>query len=259
MFQRLFIFGLLLAGLVWIGEGHRELSAQERITATPVRIDIPTLPPPVIEVIESPVITRTPTPSSVMLEAKASAGEVNVRAEPDIESERLGTIRAGEFYPVLGRYFRWIQFQFSTSPTGSAWVFDELVDIIGDVNAIPDLSQEALPTTDPMVAAATQTQEIVTQTPGGILTSTAESRLLPAPGQDNLQANRAETAGNVALPTFTFPPDSVAAAPTEVTVVPTTSPDTPPLNVPTDVPPILPIVLLGAGGLLGLAVSSLRR
>src|SRR5690606_21798840 len=108
--------------------------AQELITSTPVRIQIPDQAAPAVEIISSPTITRTPTPAAVMVSAKEGAGEVNVRAEPDVESDRLGSIRAGEFYPVLGRYFRWIQFQYDTSPTGRGWVFDELVDITGDAS-----------------------------------------------------------------------------------------------------------------------------
>lgn len=232
--------------------------AQELITSTPVRIQIPDQAAPAVEIISSPTITRTPTPAAVMVSAKEGAGEVNVRAEPDVESDRLGSIRAGEFYPVLGRYFRWIQFQYDTSPTGRGWVFDELVDITGDANTIPDLSQQALPTQDPAIAAATQTQEAVTQTPGGILTITAETRILPVPGVDSSLMVTSETSVQV-LPTFTYPPDIVAIAPTEATEINTTSPEAPPFEVPNNVPPILPILALGAGGLLGLVVSSLRR
>jgi len=232
--------------------------AQELITSTPVRIQIPDQAAPAVEIISSPTITRTPTPAAVMVSAKEGAGEVNVRAEPDVESDRLGSIRAGEFYPVLGRYFRWIQFQYDTSPTGRGWVFDELVDITGDASTIPDLSQQALPTHDPAIAAATQTQEAVTQTPGGILTITAETRILPVPGVDSSLMVTSETSVQV-LPTFTYPPDIVAIAPTEATEINTTSPEAPPFEVPNNVPPILPILALGAGGLLGLVVSSLRR
>lgn len=259
-------FVLYLIVIVVCSNLH-SVNAQERITSTPVRINVPTDAAPDIEIVVTPTITRTPTPSAVLLEAKESAGEVNVRAEADIESDRLGTIRAGEFYPVLGRYFRWLQFQFDSSPSGRAWVFDELVNITGDESTIPDLSEAPLPTVDPAIEAATQTEQAITQTPGGVLTATAQSRILPVPGQDddvpggdNPGESGAEIADNV-LPTFTYPPDIVAVAPTEaeVTITPTISPGTTPLSVPDQVPPIVPILLLGAGGLLGLIVSSIRR
>lgn len=236
------------------------VQSQELITSTPVRIQIPDQAAPAVELISSPTVTRTPTASAVMVSAKEGAGEVNVRAEPDIESDRLGSIRAGEFYPVLGRYFRWIQFQYDASPNGRGWVFDELVDITGDASSIPDLSQQTLPTQDPAIAAATQTQAAVTQTPGGILTLTAETRILPLPGADSSSLAVTVESGMQVLPTFTYPPDIVAVAPTDfVEIVNTTNPDAPPFDIPNNVPPILPIIALGAGGLLGLVVSSLRR
>ena len=137
--------------MICMWAGTSPLMAQELVTSTPVLINVPTEAAPAIEVVVTPSATWTPTSSAVMIEAKEGAGEVNVRAEADIESERLGTIRAGEFYPVLGRYFRWIQFQFDSSPTGRGWVFDELVNIVGDESTIPDLSQGPLPTTDPLI------------------------------------------------------------------------------------------------------------
>ncbi len=244
----------------WIISVPQIVAAQELITATPVRIRIPTQDAnaPAVQFDVTPTVTRTPTQTAIMLEAKADAGEVNVRAEPDIEADLLGTIRAGEFYPVLGRYFRWIQFQFDTSPSGRGWVFDELVTITGDISSIPDLSEAPLPTEDTAAVAATETQVALTQTPGGILTLTAESRVLPVPGQVT-QASNVEEPETSVLPTFTYPPDIAAAAPTEITTTPTTSPEEPPFTVPNNVPPVVPIVLLGAGGLLGLVVSSLRR
>lgn len=251
---------LLCVWMVVSSSGVGRVWGQELITSTPVRVNIPTEAAPVIEVVTTATVTRTPTQGAVMLEAKADAGEVNVRADADIESERLGTIRAGDYYPVLGRYFRWIQFQFDASPTGRAWVFDELVTIIGNESAIPNLNEEVLPTDDPVILAATQTQAAVTQTPGGMLTITAESRVLSLPDSSGSSEIAQDSAGNVdVLPTFTYPPNVVAEAPTEVSVTPTTSPEEPPFTVPNNVPPIFPIVLLGAGGLLGLVVSTLRR
>ncbi len=251
-------FRLVVLLCLWTMIGSRA-NAQELITSTPIRIVIPSQADHDIEILSSPTITRTATQTAIMLEPKTSAGEVNVRSEPDIEAERLGTIRNGEFYPVLGRYFRWLQFQYDLSPNGRAWVFDELVDIIGDVNAIPDLSVEPLPTTDPLAEAATQTQIAVTQTPGGVLTSTALSRVLPAPEQISTQPGIGLAEDPEVLPTFTYPADFAALAPTEDILIPTTNPETSPLNVPNSMPPIFPIILLGAGGLLGLVVSSFRR
>ena len=249
----------LVALALLIGLANAE--AQELITSTPVRINVPTEAAPAVEIFVTPTVTRTPTPSTVMLEAQAGAGEVNVRAEADIESERLGTIRSGEFYPVLGRYFRWIQFQFDSSPTGRAWVFDELVTITGDESAIPDLSQVALPTEDPIAQASTQTQIAISLTPGGLLTSTVEAREIDIPLAGQIPETPSASDAPSVLPTFTFPPDIIAIAPAQpaLSTTPPLTSNTLPLTVPNTVPPIVPIVLLAGGGLLGILVSALRR
>jgi hypothetical protein len=242
--------------------------AQEVVTSTPVRAQLPTLAPPVIEAVVTATPTRTPTPEGqVLLEAKPDAGEVNVRAEPDIGAEKLGTIRTGKSYQVFGRYFRWLQFQFDDAPTGTvrAWVFDELVEIIGDENAIPNLEPGTVPTS----AATLEPAEVLTLTPGGILTATAGSRILSLPGaelsssgvQPPPASGGGETAAIQALPTYTYPPDLVALVPTTQNgaAEATSVPEPRPFDLPEGVPPITPILVLGVLGLAGLALSSLRR
>ncbi len=233
-----------------------------QVTATPARINLATATPlPTIQLFtETP--TRTPTPIGlVVLEAIT---EANVRAEADPESERLGTIRAGEIYPVLGRYFRWLQFQYDPSPNGRGWVFDELVTITGDQSTVRDLAVQDVPTIDPAQLGITQTLEAVTLTPGGILTATANARTIPAPvALENapIPASGEQAGNTVALPTFTYPPnvarvESGEFAPAE----PTSSPsNTLATEISDGLPPIVPIAVLGGLGLLGLLVSSIRR
>lgn len=258
---------IVLIGMILVSPSM----AQEIVTSTPARVVIPTQGPDEIQQQAGTTATWTRTPTvagPALLEAKADAGDVNVRAEPDINSERLGTIRNGDTYVVLGKRFRWFQFQFDTSPTGRAWVFDELVNIIGDANAIPDLDTEAVATTDPLIIAQTQTQEAISQTPGALLTVTAEARILPAPdaqGSIILEGGGGEGEGSepiVVLPTFTYPPESmlfaVSETPEEGEIL-TANPDNSPIPLPEDIPPITPVLVLGGLGLLGLAVSSLRR
>jgi len=261
---------VLLSGFIVLSMlNSSRAGAQELVTSTPVRADLPTLAPPVIEAAVTATPSRTPTPEGqVLLEAKADSGEVNVRAEPDIEGERLGTIRAGRTYQVFGRYFRWLQFQFDDAPTGAvrAWVFDELVQIIGDESAIPNLEPGAAPT----AAVTPEPAEVLTLTPGGILTATAGSRVLSLPGAELSSAGAPPAAGGrpgeaepvQALPTYTYPPVVAAAPTTQSSAAEATSTPGPrplPLNLPEGMPPIAPILLLGALGLAGLVVSSLRR
>lgn len=215
------------------------------VSPTPLQFNLPTASPLVnTQAAEVSLATPTATPlSQVILEALA---EANVRAQPDTESERLGTIRAGDTYPVLGRYFRWFQFQYNQSPTGVGWVFDELVRIIGDESTIPDLT-EATP-----------------QSPNEGIPPT------PDPNQIGLPVFSAATASlptqiatlNV-LPTYTYPANvgsigsSVASGQLQLTpegsvvenqIVTQSNP----------IPPVVPILILGGFGLLGLLITTRR-
>jgi hypothetical protein len=263
MYHKLFvIMGCLF--LTGFGLSINQTAAQELVTSTPVGGNFPTLPPPPVQGAVTATPTFTPTvPSRAMLEAKADAGEVNVRADADIGADKIGTIRAGDQYPILGKYFRWYQFQFDLAPAGRGWVFDELVDIIGDPSTIRDLSVEALPTDDPISLGATQTHQALTMTPGGILTATENSRQLILPGTPAVSSGAEAAVGveNAApLPTFTFPPDMIAATPIDLSLItPTPVSNLTTISVSDGVPPIVPIVVLGGFGLLGLFVSSLRR
>lgn len=215
------------------------------VSPTPLQFNLPVASLlPSTQPTELSLATATATPlSQVLLEALT---EANVRAQPDTESERLGTIRAGDTYPVLGRYFRWFQFQYNQSPTGIGWVFDELVRIIGDKSAIPDLT-EATP------QSASE----------GILAT-------PDPNQIALPIFSAATASlptqiatlNV-LPTYTYPPNvdsvglSTASGQLQITSEATVNENQ--IVTPSrSIPPILPILILGGLGVLGLLISTRR-
>lgn len=237
------------------------LGAQESATSTPVRIRIPEEAAPALLVAASPTPTRTPTPSVVVLEARADAGPVNVRADADIESDRLGTIQAGEFYPVLGRRFRWLQIHFPSARDGRAWVFEELVTVTGDESAIPNLTLAT--SAAPGQADATQTRAALLRTPGAVLTMTAGARILPVPGQgEGPGGPESLGAGSSSLlPTYTYPPNLAAATATPEGTHETVTPGTGESTVPGPerIPPVTPIALLATGGLLGLMLYSLRR
>jgi hypothetical protein len=234
--------------------------AQDAPTATPAVISLsPAAPAPEAISPAEATPTRTPTPlAAALLEARELA---NVRADPSLDGDKLGEIRAGETYNVIGRYARWIQFEYPPSPNGRGWVYDELVTITGDAAAIPELDLAAQPTDDPFADSATQTQQAITQTPGGLLTATAVSREIPAPGAGGIVSTTvSDELTQAFLPTFTYPPGIVALAPTPG-VAPalerTDNPATP--SAPDGFPPLLPIVVLGGVGLIGLAISAVRR
>jgi hypothetical protein len=264
----LFLLIIVIGGGV-AGLGVADMDAQVVVSATPARISIPSATVPGLGQPDSTVtVTRTPTPiGPILLEAKPDAGAVNVRSRPDPESDRLGTIQAGDLYPVTGRFFRWLQFQYDVSPNGVGWVFEELVTLIGDETAIPDLNAATIPTVDTSILNVTQTWEAVLQTPGGILTATAEARILAAPGIRSQQpapdAPLDEIGGDLSvLPTFTYPPNLELSALTQSAVqvlTPTTGQVVGNIDVSDGVAPIVPILGFGVLGLLGLAISAIRN
>lgn len=254
----------------WAAVAVVVLGAVAAVNADPVA-QVPTETPAVINLspvtqsaVEQPVgdlsgatATRTPTPEGIaLLEAKEFA---NVRAEPSTESAQLGTIRVGETYNVIGRYISWIQFEYPSSPNGRGWVYGELVNLSGNTVNIPDIDPySAVAALDSAASGATATQNIITQTPGGVLTATAISRQSSAPGA----ATPTDSGTRAPEPTYTYPPGMVALAPTagiaqstdasgEQTLAPASNGNS--------LPPIVPILLLGGLGLFGLAISALRR
>ncbi|MBI1277043.1 MAG: SH3 domain-containing protein [Anaerolineaceae bacterium] len=276
MKRNVWISLFIIAGFIFFhGRVRAEPAEQDGPTATPVQASLPT-PLPLVPANELGTtnipVTRTPTPEgSALLEAIT---EANVRSQPDPESDRLGTIRAGDSYTVIGRYYRWYQFQYSQSPSGTGWVFDELVTIKGNVDRIPDLTL-GTPTPDISAQQVNSTLVVLTQTPGGVLTATAGVGALPLPIESS--ANNGNSTGGTSpnilavgsqtpLPTFTIPPNLGAVNPP-----PTTSSGTPFENatvsvnpsadfvIPSRIPPILPILVLGGAGILGLIISAMRK
>lgn len=244
------------------------ISAQDRISQvlqspTPIPVNLVTPTPFTFQQAVATVTpTFTPTPKGpVLLEARESAGSVNVRTEPDPNAQRLGSISFGTQYPVLRQYYSWYELQYETSPSGRAWVYGELVDIVGDVSEIEIIdSLEAQATEDPSISGATQTWEAITLQPGGLQTATANARVLVVPTVVENVLEIEAVLESSPLPTFTYPADASAIIPTQVIVQQSSADDN---NVSLDtikqIPPILPIMLLGGFGIIGLLLNSLRR
>ena len=183
---------------------------------------------------------------------EAISNETNVRAGPDINETRVGLIYPGTLYPVLGKRFDWYQIEFSTSPSGTAWVYKDVVTLTGDAALIPELELADIPTLDPNFASVQETLAYVSATPGSAATLTAQALITPTgiftpePG-----ALAPTLVPGAPLPTFTFPPYT----PTPV-LIPRSNPTQPSES---GLAPIVPILALGALGLMGLLVALLRR
>ncbi len=258
---------VVLISVLMIKSMHADELQQVLVSATPASVVLPSPLPLLTQAASTSTATRTPTaPGPALLQA---LNEANVRAEPDPNSERLGTIRPGDSYPVIGKYFRWYQFQYDQSPSGTGWVFEDLVEIIGDESVIIDLNEQAIPTTDNTAAASTSTMEAITQTPGGILTATANALIIALPvegvqGEEIVSPVGSQDSSAV-LPTFTYPPE-IALSPPEnayhsgenVDATVTVTPENGAILVSDYLPPIVPILLLMSFGILGLVITSRR-
>ena len=225
-----------LSGATALGQGVEATPAPARLVTR--------APEPVAG--QAPTITPSFTPTELpgaSLQALQSAGNVNVRALPDIESELLGTIAHGTLYPAVRRYYRWYELRFNLSPNGRAWVYGDLVTIEGDPSQI-----ETVDNLEAVVNAAFANAGAVDDADqSGVNPRTVAIATL---AEDEGRA--LEVVDATPLPTFTPPP--------------TRSPSVDQLDVVDaneqrllNLPSLVPILALAGLGSLGLLISFLRR
>lgn len=230
------------------------IQAQLRATNTPVPLQFPTqnimLTP--IEQEEATLFpTFTPTPlGPASLRLREGSGEVNIRAEADPSAEIVGVIRVGEEYVVLGSYYLWYQIAYEQSRTGTGFVYGELVEIVGERNLIPDLT--VVTTVPDEITQAMATSEAALN----LADIEQESREIDAPLLDLGLPSDDE---QVILPTFTYPPDIIALAPTQAPVEEITEQTPPLINVSGGVAPVVPMIILIGLGFITFLIGLLQR
>lgn len=227
--------------------------AQIRESATPLVVILTTPTPFVERPVASVTPTFTPTPVGVvLLEVRQEAGNINVRTEPGPEADQLGTIGFGTLHPVYRQFYSWYEIQFELSPNGRGWIYGELVDIVGDQNEIEFIEGFNWATPQGSLSSApTEVLELSEEE----LSSTPVTRLIDAPVVETLSLDATPVEQNV-LPTFTYPPDTIAQVPTRSAAVGGGGN----ADVSTDkIPPLFSIILLGGMGIVGLLLNSLRR
>ena len=218
--------------------------AQGGVDATPVRANLVTPTPEGGQALAptiTPSFTPTPLPAA-RLQALQSAGNVNVRALPDIESDLLGAIAHGALYPVLRNYYRWYELSFELSPNGRAWVYGDLVTIEGDPSQI-----EAIDNLDAVIAPAGLDRigdENANRTD-------ANPRTIEIATSDADLASVVEVIQATPLPTYT-PPATQPSSAHQIEVVDASE------TRLLDLPPLVPILALAGLGLVGLLISLLR-
>lgn len=208
------------------------------------------LPTATLTPIGGPTATPTRTPTITPVLAQALGTPTNLRAGPGLDFEIVGVLSEGDTVPVVGRSvtFPWLVVSWAEGPDGQAWVFEQLVQVIGDITTVPIIEPPALPTIEPTQFALQQTATVVLQTPGAAETATAQAFLLPTgvytvtPGMPSFIPG--------SLPTFTPPPPLEQAE--ELPPPPGALPGRGPA-------PAIFIIGLGLLGALTLAIGLLRR
>jgi hypothetical protein len=224
---------------------------QAQATPTPAPLDFPSVSPSPAGG-APPTPSRTPTPPGPAFAEPID--EANVRSGPGIDFDRLGTIYNGDEYVVIGahREYPWYQIEFADSPTGTAWVYRDLVVLSGNVQNVPLIEGPMIPTEDPAVVSAQQTLAALEQTPGALATATALAGLLPT--GVFAEGAGADTGLVTHPPTFTPPPLGPTQPPAQGSA--RRSEDEAGIA---GVPPAVPIIALLVLGVLGLIVSLARR
>lgn len=101
-----------------------------------------------------PVATLTALPGNVVTSDPALAGlvtvealaETNVRFGPGVDYPRIGRIFPGERYTALSRHalYPWLLISFPGAPNGAGWVYMDVVEVTGDVSALPVITVETV-------------------------------------------------------------------------------------------------------------------
>lgn len=79
----------------------------------------------------------TATPSFTV--AGTSRGSINIRYGPSVDFPILGRAQLGDRFEIVAYHTQvpWVQVTFENSPTGTAWIALDLLDVDGNVNALP--------------------------------------------------------------------------------------------------------------------------
>jgi len=240
------VSGMLITGL--------SVKAQE-MTPTPLQIQLQTATPASEQGGVSDAATATWTPTNEAPVRLQALDIANVRILPNTDETQVGVIRNSEFYTVTGRYFDWYQLEFEGSPNGFGWVYGELVEVIGNV--------ESVQTLDPYASAqgVNPIDSSGSSAPGGVIEGGVLSTATAQTGQSIIPSAVATVTNSALQPTYTYPAGLSRPQPTDpASIIPETSvTDSSSSSRSGDLPPIVPILIIGGIGLLGLALTSIRR
>ncbi len=131
VFADLVSLNVPLAQVPYVVETTPSILPTAAITLTP------TIDQPVSTVVPETAVNR------VYIEAQ---DEVNVRFGPGVDYPRIGRLIPGQQYVATGRHalYPWLQIEFPDAPDRIGWVFTDVVNISGDVYALPLITTEQI-------------------------------------------------------------------------------------------------------------------
>jgi hypothetical protein len=154
-------------------------------------------------------------------------------------------MKPGQQYVVRGRYYNWLWIDFSESPSGNGWVYDALVEILGDNALIASVDPYAEPT-----AIGASGSSAGGTAPDSQDQPTSDGRMLVLP--TSVVTESFERSEGI-LPTFTPVAVSLEGLNPLAQANPLQS------QQRGAVPPIFLVVALIGFGTLGLVIGTLRR
>jgi hypothetical protein len=108
------------------------------------------------------------TPTLPPLRAEAYDEDVNVRAGPGTEYERVGTLVRGQSGGILGQAQTigvWLKIVYIGGPENTGWVSQDVVRVIGDLGLAPTVVPPPTPTLPPAPTSAITVTEAAVGTP----------------------------------------------------------------------------------------------
>ncbi len=113
------------------------------VTDFPSTADAPVSPTPTLTLAVPPgtaTLALSPTPSPTASGPLAiTLGEANIRFGPDLSYPVMAQVPEGTSLRILERHalVPWLRVALPASPTGSGWLFREIVEVSGDLNSVP--------------------------------------------------------------------------------------------------------------------------
>lgn len=215
-------------------------------TQTPAPVTLPTA---TATIVGGPTSTPTRTPTPVPVLAEMLGDPTNLRSGPGLDFDIVAELAIGTQLPIIGRSVTlpWYVVASPDVPGGEAWVYEQLVRVIGDITTVPVVEPPAAPTPNSQEQAAMATESILLLTPGAIETATAVAGAFPT-GVFTQTPAGLTIAGQ--LPTFT---------PVEPYIQPSAIPPLKPTDRSGGIPPAVIIIVCGVMGLLSIVLGLLRK